>query len=134
MLIKCHQVPHFLSLKGLSGNRQQREQHFHIVFVKSGTSQGIIPGLGCNQQGVLSASGLEVETSLGILTRMTKSLFSERKHCYHSFSNCSLISSTDKVKSESVRSSVVSDSVTLWTIDPQAALSVGFSRQEYWSR
>ena len=24
-------------------------------------------------------------------------------------------------------------SVTLWTVDPQAALSMGFSRQEYWS-
>ena len=32
------------------------------------------------------------------------------------------------------RSSVVSDSfVTLWTIAHQAPLSMGFSRQEYWS-
>jgi len=23
--------------------------------------------------------------------------------------------------------------VTLWTVSPQAALSMGFSRQEYWS-
>ena len=30
--------------------------------------------------------------------------------------------------------SVVSDSVTLWTVACQAALSMGFSRQEYWSR
>ena len=29
--------------------------------------------------------------------------------------------------------SVVSDSVTLWTIASQALLSMGFSRQEYWS-
>ena len=29
--------------------------------------------------------------------------------------------------------SVLSDSVTLCTVDPQAPLSVGFSRQEYWS-
>ena len=25
------------------------------------------------------------------------------------------------------------DSATLWTVDPQAPLSLGFSRQEYWS-
>ena len=30
--------------------------------------------------------------------------------------------------------SVVSDSVTLWTVAHQAPLSMGFSRQEYWSR
>ena len=30
--------------------------------------------------------------------------------------------------------SVVSDSVTLWTVACQAALSMGLSRQEYWSR
>ena len=29
--------------------------------------------------------------------------------------------------------SVVSDSVTLWTVARQAPLSMGFSRQEYWS-
>ena len=29
--------------------------------------------------------------------------------------------------------SVVSDSVTLWTLARQAPLSIGFSRQEYWS-
>ena len=32
-----------------------------------------------------------------------------------------------------VRRSVVSDSVTLWTVAHQAPLSKGFSRQEYWS-
>ena len=30
--------------------------------------------------------------------------------------------------------SVVSDSVTLWTVAYQALLSMEFSRQEYWSR
>ena len=30
--------------------------------------------------------------------------------------------------------SVVSDSVTLWTVAHQAPLSVEFSRQEYWSQ
>ena len=40
MLIKCHQVPHFLSLKGLSCNRQQREQHSHTVFVNRVLAQG----------------------------------------------------------------------------------------------
>ena len=29
--------------------------------------------------------------------------------------------------------SVMSESVTLWTVACQASLSVGFSRQEYWS-
>ena len=29
--------------------------------------------------------------------------------------------------------SVVSDSATLWTVAHQAPLSMGFSRQEYWS-
>ena len=29
--------------------------------------------------------------------------------------------------------SVVSDSATLWTVAHQAPLSIGFSRQEYWS-
>ena len=29
--------------------------------------------------------------------------------------------------------SVVSDSVTLWTVAYQAPLSIGFPRQEYWS-
>ena len=38
------------------------------------------------------------------------------------------------VKSPSVRCSVVSDSFrTPWTVARQAALSLGFSRQEYWS-
>jgi len=37
-----------------------------------------------------------------------------------------------KVK-ESVSCSVVSDSVTPWTIACQAPLSMEFSRQEYWS-
>ena len=27
----------------------------------------------------------------------------------------------------------MSDSATLWTVAPQAPLSMGFSRQEYWS-
>ena len=35
--------------------------------------------------------------------------------------------------SESVSHSVVSDSATAWTVAHQAALSMGFSRQEYWS-
>ena len=35
--------------------------------------------------------------------------------------------------SESVSHSVVSDSVTPWTIAHQTPLSMGFSRQEYWS-
>ena len=34
---------------------------------------------------------------------------------------------------ESVVCSVVSDSATPWTIARQAPLSLGFSRQEYWS-
>ena len=34
---------------------------------------------------------------------------------------------------ESVGRSVVSDSVTLWTVARQALVSVGFSRQECWS-
>ena len=33
----------------------------------------------------------------------------------------------------SVSHSVMSDSVTPWTLASQAPLSVGFSRQEYWS-
>ena len=36
-------------------------------------------------------------------------------------------------ESESVSSSIVSDSATLWTVAHQAPLSMGFSRQEYWS-
>ena len=32
-----------------------------------------------------------------------------------------------------VSRSVVSDSATPWTVDRQVPLSVGFSRQEYWS-
>ena len=35
--------------------------------------------------------------------------------------------------SESVNRSVVSDSVTPWTVAQQVPLSMGFSRQEYWS-
>ena len=30
--------------------------------------------------------------------------------------------------------SIMSDSVKLWTVAHQAPLSIGFSRQEYWSR
>ena len=33
----------------------------------------------------------------------------------------------------SVNFSVVSDSATPWTVSHQAPLSMGFSRQEYWS-
>ena len=36
-------------------------------------------------------------------------------------------------ESESVSCSVVSDSATLWTAACQALLSMGYSRQEYWS-
>ena len=36
-------------------------------------------------------------------------------------------------ESESLSHSVVSDSATPWTITHQAPLSMGFSRQEYWS-
>ena len=36
-------------------------------------------------------------------------------------------------RSESVSHSVMSDSVTPWTIARQAPLSMEFSRQEYWS-
>ena len=36
-------------------------------------------------------------------------------------------------KSSQVARSVMSDSVTLWTIAHQAPPSMGFSRQEYWS-
>ena len=37
------------------------------------------------------------------------------------------------IESESVSCSVLSDSETLWTVVHQAPLSMGFSRQEYWS-
>ena len=37
------------------------------------------------------------------------------------------------MKSESVSCSIVSNSVTPWTINHQAHLSMKFSRQEYWS-
>ena len=37
------------------------------------------------------------------------------------------------VKSESIRRSVVSDSVTCWTVAHQAPLSTGFPRQECWN-
>ena len=37
------------------------------------------------------------------------------------------------IKSESVNHSVVPDFATLWTVACQASLSLGFSRQEYWS-
>ena len=37
-------------------------------------------------------------------------------------------------ESENVSRSVVSDSATLWTVALQAPVSMGFSRQEYWSR
>ena len=36
-------------------------------------------------------------------------------------------------ESESVGRSVVFNSVTPWTVAHQASLSMGFSRQEYWS-
>ena len=36
-------------------------------------------------------------------------------------------------ESESVSHSVVSDSAILWTVACQAPLSMGFSKQEYWS-
>ena len=36
-------------------------------------------------------------------------------------------------ESESVSRSVMSDSVNPWTVARQAPLSMGFSRQEYWS-
>ena len=36
-------------------------------------------------------------------------------------------------ESESISHSVMSDSETLWTVACQAPLSMGFSRQEYWS-
>ena len=39
-----------------------------------------------------------------------------------------------KVRSESVTCSVMSDAVTQWTVVSQVPLSVGFSRQEYWSQ
>ena len=38
-----------------------------------------------------------------------------------------------RMTSESVSHSVVSDSVTPWTVACQAPLSMGFSKQEYWS-
>ena len=41
--------------------------------------------------------------------------------------------SIQKWKKESVSHSVVSDSVTPWTVACQTPLSTGFSRQEYWS-
>ena len=37
------------------------------------------------------------------------------------------------VKSESISCSVMSDPATPWTVAHQAPLSMGFSRQEYWS-
>ena len=37
------------------------------------------------------------------------------------------------IKSESVSHSVMSDSAAAWTVACQAPLSMGFSRQEYWS-
>ena len=36
-------------------------------------------------------------------------------------------------ENESASHSVVSDSATTWTVACQAPLSIGFSRQEYWS-
>ena len=39
----------------------------------------------------------------------------------------------DTIKSDSVSCSVMSDSATPWTVACQAPLSMGFSRQEYWS-
>ena len=37
------------------------------------------------------------------------------------------------LKKESVRCSVVSNSETLWSVICQVPLSMGFSRQQYWS-
>ena len=39
-----------------------------------------------------------------------------------------------QMRKVSVSHSVVSDSATLWTVARQAPLSMGFPRQEYWSR
>ena len=49
---------------------------------------------------------------------------------YHS--GFSFMRQSDSVPCVSV-CSVVSDSATLWTVACQASLSMGFSRQEYWS-
>ena len=38
-----------------------------------------------------------------------------------------------RVRSESVTRSVMSDAATQWTVVSQVPLSMGFSRQEYWS-
>ena len=45
-----------------------------------------------------------------------------------------LSSSSSSMVSQSLSCSVLSDSVILWTVGYQASLSMGFSRQEYWSR
>ena len=38
-----------------------------------------------------------------------------------------------RVRSESVTRSVMSDAATQWTVVSQVPLSIGFSKQEYWS-
>ena len=40
---------------------------------------------------------------------------------------------TSKFSSKLISSKIVSDSVTPWTVAYQAPVSMGFSRQEYWS-
>ena len=45
---------------------------------------------------------------------------------------CGLAWNFDSIP-EDISRSVMSDSETPWTVDLQAALSMGFSRQEYWS-
>ena len=42
-------------------------------------------------------------------------------------------SATEQQQSESVSRSVLSDSMTPWTVARQAPPSMGFSRREYWS-
>ena len=39
----------------------------------------------------------------------------------------------EKSERESISCSVMSGSATLWAVHHQALLSMGFSRQEYWS-
>ena len=49
------------------------------------------------------------------------------------FSNSMLGGSAEDLQYERVSPSVVSDSETPWTIARQAPLSMGLSKQEYWS-
>ena len=51
-------------------------------------------------------------------------IFHTHTRCTHSYTIC---------ETESVSRSVLSDSATTWTVILQASLSMGFSRQEYWS-